>query len=51
MQVREQKKFLGSSALNGVDVFGMLGYFHARFFSLAFSDWSSWMVCSISSSR
>jgi hypothetical protein len=41
MQVREQKKFLGSSALNGVDVFGMLGYFHTRFFSLAFSAWSS----------
>lgn len=51
MQVGEQKKFLGPSALDGVDVFGMLGYFHTRVLSLAFSDWSSWMVCSISSSR
>jgi len=41
MQVGEQKKFLGSSALDGVDVFGMLGYFHTRFLSLAFSAWSS----------
>jgi hypothetical protein len=41
VQVGEQKKFLGPSALNGVDVFGMLGYFHTRFLSLAFSAWSS----------
>jgi hypothetical protein len=51
MQVGEQQEFLGTSALNGVDIFGMLGYFHERLLSLAFSAWSSWMVCSISSSR
>jgi hypothetical protein len=51
MQVGEQKKLLGPSALDGVDVFGMLGYFHTRFLSLAFSAWRLWMVCSISSNR
>jgi hypothetical protein len=51
VQVGEQKKLLGPSALNCVDVFGMLGYFHTRFLSLAFSAWREWMVCSISSNR